>query len=302
MRIDDNTGGYDPKKIAQFYDYDKQFGATSNDIIESQYGIKNGEIKDPTRYYFFYKVLLNLIRQKIPSGSTLLDLGCGMGILADKIGDKVKEYVGIDISVQRIKQAKARIQNTSCFFIAADANYLCFKDNSFDTAIAIEVIEHLPDPDIFLKEVNRVLSKGGLFILTTPTSLFFEKNIDQLYKSQHLYEFSLKKLRSLLRENSFSIKLISGIGTKLPKIKIPVYLGSDIIKYIYKSLFRTELKAGYGNPVSLEFSIISSPFFNKLYFKIKHKKIWFTLMNILGLAGKSIPFLSSNTVIVCQKS
>lgn len=293
---------YNSRKLAECYNYHSNFGAVFDDIIESQYGIKDGIIKDPTRHYFFYAKLLNLVQRTVTNGSILIDIGCGMGILAEAVSYKVNKYIGVDISIERIRQSRERIKYPHRYFVVADAEYLPFKDSSFNTAISLEVIEHLPDTDLFIKEVNRILIKRGVFVLSTPASLFFENNIERLYKDQHLYEFSPRKLKYLLKRNSFYIESIKGIGFKSPKLKIPIWFGSNIIKYIYKKIKNTELKSGYGHPISLQFDIVSNPFFNKLYFKLQNKKPWVTFMEIFGFLGKFIPAFSSDMVIVCLKN
>ena len=287
--------------MAVFYDFDKTYGAAYYDIAESQYGIKDGRIKDPSRYYFFHEILLGLLRRQIDADSALLDIGCGAGILAEVTHDKVKKYTGIDISQERIRQAEERIKFDNCSFEVQDAQHLTFCDSSFDIAVAIEVIEHVPDTDSFLRGINRVLVKGGTLIVSTPTNLFFKNKLEDLYKDQHIYEFSIPRLKSILAESGFSIKLVMGIGFKSPRIVIPVWLGSDIIKYFYKRIKNVKLNAGYGHPISLEFNVVSNRVLNKMYFARRWKSLAVALMKILGFFGSHFPLISSNMVIVCQK-
>jgi|GEM_PF-3465970 len=293
--------GYDPKKLAQFYDKDRKVGALFNDLAESQYGIKDGIIKDPTRHYFFYNILLKLVQDNIGRPGALIDIGCGTGVLAQVISGKANKYVGVDISAERIRQARNKINSDNCSFQPADAQSLPFKENSFDAAVAIEVIEHLPDPDLFMREVNRVLAKGGVFILSTPTGLFFEDKMELLYKDQHVYVFSINSLKRLIGKNGFKIRSIVGIGFKSPKLYIPVCFGSDIIKYIYKKIRRIGLKSGYGHPISVQYSVISSPLFNRMYFRSYRKDAWKILMKIFACLGRWLPCLSSNMVFICEK-
>lgn len=295
------TCNYDSKKMAAFYDFDRTYGAAYCDIVESQYGIKDGIIKDPSRYHFFHEVLLGLIRRQIDAGSVLLDIGCGAGILAEAVHDKVKKYTGIDISQERIKQAEERIKFDNCSFDVQDAQYPVFRDSSFDIAAAIEVIEHIPDTHLFIKEINRILVKGGTLIISTPTNLFFRNKLEDMYKDQHIYEFNIPKLMSILTGSGFSIKSVAGIGFKSPRIVIPVWLGSDIIKYFYKKIKNSELNAGYGHPISFEFNVVSNRVLNKMYFTRRWKSLAVAFMKIFGFFGSRFPLFSSNVVIVCQK-
>ncbi|MCX5680660.1 MAG: methyltransferase domain-containing protein [Candidatus Omnitrophica bacterium] len=289
------------KKLTEFYNHDKHYGAVSNDIIAGQYGIKDGKVTGPIVHYFMHDKLLAMVRSNIPEKATLLDVGCGMGILAETLRGNTGLYVGVDISIERIKQCRQRIKADRTFFVAADAARLPFESESFNTVASIEVIEHVADTGSFLKQISGVLVKGGVFILSAPGNLIFENNVNLLYKEPHLYEFTPRKLKKMLEKAGFSIISIEGVGFKLPKIKIPVWMGSDIIKYVYKNTRKTDLRAGYGIPISLQFDLITNSLFRKLYLRSKWKKPFLVIMEILNFIGKHIPELSSEMVIVCRK-
>lgn len=290
-------GNYDPARLRGFYDQ----RAAVDDLNLSQYGMLAGTVKDPTRHYVFSEKLLKLVLSNINSKARLIDIGCGMGILAESLSGRVNKYIGMDISPRRIAQARSRAAQNNYFFQAADAQYLPFAGASFDTAVAVEVIEHLPDPGLFLQEVNRVLNKRGVFILTTPTGLFSQDKFGRLYQDQHLHEFSIHGVKKLLSSHGFRLKLLTGIGFKSPRLTIPLWLGSAGVKWLYKKIRRVELHSGYAYPVSLQFDIVSNPFLNKLYFLTKRKGLWALLMKLFCGLGKFMPCFSSNLVLVCEK-
>ena len=289
------------KKMAEFYNYNRNFGAKFGDNDFCQYGIKDGDVVFPARHYFFGERLLGLVCLNIPDGAILLDVGCGKGILAQAVRKKIGLYVGIDISIERIKQANQREKPAGSFFIVADAANLPFKNSAFTAAVSIEVIEHIPDTRLFLKEVNRTLAKGAPFILSTPSSIIFRNNIHLLCVQQHIYEFSRRKLVSMLWESSFGIEKVMGIGFKLPAINIPVWMGSDLIKYVYKNVRGVDLNTGYGSPISLQFDIVTNSTFSSIYAKALWKKPAFAIMKILDSIGSRITALSSNLVVICKK-
>jgi len=292
---------YDKKKLEAFYETDKKYGAIFCDINESQYGIKNGKVTDSLKHYFFYNKLLTLVKTMIGGGAKVLDAGCGMGILAETVRDKAAGYIGVDISTERIKQSRDRNKSRNCFFAVSDVCSLPFGDRSFNTVVSIETIEHLPDTESFIKEVNRVLVKGGVFILSTPGNLASENNIELLYKEQHIYGFTPWGLRTILEKNGFEVMTITGIGFKSPKIKIPVWLGSDVIKYFYKKIKGVELKAGYGKAVSLQFDLMTNPLFRKFYFRAERKGPYTAVIKMLEFVGRHIPALSDTMVLTCRK-
>ena len=93
---------------------------------------------------------------------TILDAPCGEGVLASMLLGKGIKVHGVDIEPTA----------ASCLghaFKIADLNEkLSLPDKSFDVVVSVEGIEHLENPHLFLREVNRVLKNGGTLILTTP--------------------------------------------------------------------------------------------------------------------------------------
>lgn len=96
----------------------------------------------------------------------LLDLGCDDGIWLERAAKKVgtKHIYGIDIIPERLKMATDRGVKTTL----GDLNEpLPYEDNSFDIVHANQVIEHMGDLDLFVREIYRVLKKGGYCIIST---------------------------------------------------------------------------------------------------------------------------------------
>ncbi len=295
-----NKKVYDVKKLADFYNYSPQIGAVSDDIIASQYGLKGSVIVSPSRHYFFYRELLGFIRSRIQGGAFLADIGCGMGILAEVCRDKFVKYVGMDLAFERVKQARLRVPDKKCFWVVGDAQNLPFKSKCFNYVVSLEVIEHLPDTKAYLKEINRILTLGGNFILSTPGSFFYNSDSGRLYQDQHIYQFNLRVLKRELRNSYFRPLSNRGVGFRLLLV-IPVWLGSNLLKFIYAKIKRVNLKSGYNVPISLEFDIVTHPWVNRMYFALKSKRIWHFFMHVAGTIGKFFPELSSTMVVECRK-
>ncbi|MFA6384144.1 MAG: class I SAM-dependent methyltransferase [Candidatus Omnitrophota bacterium] len=292
--------GYDGKALAEFYTANPQFGALYNDVNATQYGVKNGAVVDPGRYYFLYRTLLGYVRSRIRSRAVVADIGCGMGIMAGMCRDVYEKYAGMDISLERVQQARRLLPSAKCFWVVGDAQRLPFKQGSFDQVVSLEVIEHVPDPAAYLNEINRALVRGGSLILSTPGSFFYNDNRARIYRDQHLYQFNPGTLKRLLRKCSFAVCSSHGVGFRV-QLFIPVWLGSDVIKFLYACLTRSKLKSGYGRAISLEWDIVTQPWVSKLYFAFKDKRVWFFLMRIFGAAGGFLPGLSSTMVVECRK-
>jgi SAM-dependent methyltransferase len=92
----------------------------------------------------------------------ILDAPCGAGVLAFML-----EKAGMKVCALDIEGAAASLLGDS--FQTADLNQtLPITDKSFDLVVSVEGVEHLENPHLFLREVNRVLKHDGWLILTTP--------------------------------------------------------------------------------------------------------------------------------------
>jgi ubiquinone/menaquinone biosynthesis C-methylase UbiE len=143
-----------------------------------------------------------VIRQPVKwSGATVLDIACGDARLAAYIADAgAKLVVGVDLSHVGLKVGRDRwtreqpqtMQNAS--FVQGDGMALPVADGVFDIVVASEIIEHVGDPRVFLKEAARPLKENGTLIVTTPHRLT-ENPLDP----HHTHEYFPGELESLLK-------------------------------------------------------------------------------------------------------
>jgi 2-polyprenyl-3-methyl-5-hydroxy-6-metoxy-1,4-benzoquinol methylase len=89
--------------------------------------------------------------------SSLLDVGCGEGVLVHHWAQRLGEgrVVGIDLEEESIQSGWAQRQAPNLEYRMLEAADLPFADDEFDLASAIEVLEHLPDPQRTLGEMAR---------------------------------------------------------------------------------------------------------------------------------------------------
>jgi SAM-dependent methyltransferase len=103
----------------------------------------------------FQRTLDELFEQSDPS--SVLDVGCGEGVLvhqwAQRLGDR--RVVGIDLQEESIQAGWAQRQAPNLEYRVMAAEDLPFAENEFDLASAIEVLEHVPDPEHTLAEMAR---------------------------------------------------------------------------------------------------------------------------------------------------
>jgi len=123
----------------------------------------------------WYQMVRNsIVPEKDLDDKTVLEIGCGSGGFACWLArhpSTPKKVVAADFSDTAIFNAKSigELQLTKPSFVVADITSLTiFETNSFDTVFSCETIEHVPNPQLALHELSRVLRPGGNLYLTAP--------------------------------------------------------------------------------------------------------------------------------------
>jgi spore maturation protein CgeB/SAM-dependent methyltransferase len=110
-------------------------------------------------------------------GQEILDVGCSQGIVCQILGREGFRCTGVDIEAgslaiaQKALAQEDEIVQRRVTFQVADASQLPFKDESFDTVVLGEILEHLTHPAKVLAEAKRVLRDGGRLVVTVPHGL-----------------------------------------------------------------------------------------------------------------------------------
>lgn len=105
-------------------------------------------------------------RPPIDRDINILDYGCGTGVLQEEFEKKFEAIgFGIDVSKKAINYCKKRGLNRIKLF---NGKKIPFKSGYFDLVTAVDVLEHIEDDLGSLREIKRVLKKGGVAILLVP--------------------------------------------------------------------------------------------------------------------------------------
>lgn len=282
------------KNLKEFYESHGHYGEVTSMLFD-QYGTDGHDVKDPTRFMVMYEGQLKEIMMMIPPGQDILDVGTGEGLLAGLLLKDAKTLTALDISMKRIKRCCELYRNG--YFIIGDAEELPFRGDRFDYVVGSELIEHLIEPERFLMSSHYVLRDGGTLIISTPSALFYEDNLSQIFKDHHLHTFSPRRLKRLLKKTGFKSVGIRGIGFKL-RVRIPKIL-AVLPRIFYVIITRRRPKRGFIAPVSVEWNLATSRFLNKLY--IKNEAIHRKIFRLLNFIGKKFPSLASQVIIRVEK-
>ncbi len=148
------------------------------------------------------------VMEHIRSGEKIIDLGCNDGGLSKEIADRGNEVISVDLP-EVIKIARAKYPTLS--FIAVDLSQeFAWEDNSFDVAVASEIVEHMIDDIAFLQNCHRILKKGGRLLLTTPNVAYIRNRIRLLRgkcseRDVHAHDYTFDSLGRKVKRAGFKI-------------------------------------------------------------------------------------------------
>jgi SAM-dependent methyltransferase len=124
-------------------------------------------------YWFARRYYARLVRRFAPAPPVtgrLLELGTGLGDLLALLGADFR-CVGIDIAHYAAQQTRQTAPDALALVASADRLDV-FASATFDVVVALHLVEHLVDPARCLRQVNRLLVEGGLFLFATPNPTY----------------------------------------------------------------------------------------------------------------------------------
>lgn len=124
----------------------------------------------PVRDEAMYAHTLERTRNYLNANDKALEIGCGTGSTALKLGPSVGAYLATDLSQQMIEIAQEKLRGTpidGLSFAVADDQLSDMQDDQYDVALAFSLLHLVPDLEGALKRAFRVLKPGGLMISKT---------------------------------------------------------------------------------------------------------------------------------------
>ncbi|TVL99222.1 MAG: hypothetical protein CV087_18830 [Candidatus Brocadia sp. WS118] len=193
------------------------------------------DIMRPVRYAKCFRYL-----RDIPHDSKLLEVGCGQGTgLLIARGFGFKNLVGVDVSEERLRRAKDKLQGHASLTLVPIDTHLPFKDEYFDVVISAAVIEHTLKPKVFMQEISRVVKKGGCVIIESDCYQWRILQLLGIYKSVQPIDKAMfpTQLFKIFKDNGFQLVHyegfpIPGRGFQFIKMIYQFTLEQPIIRWI----------------------------------------------------------------------
>lgn len=142
----------------------------------------------------------------VPTGKTkFLEIGCATGGFIQQIVENENlEITGSEIYLKGLLYAKKNLPNVA--FIQFDVTQGLIGEE-FDLIVAFDVLEHIENDVAAIKNINKMLHKGGGLIITVPQHKFLWSKLDEILK--HKRRYSRRELVTKLQENGFDIRYVT---------------------------------------------------------------------------------------------
>jgi SAM-dependent methyltransferase len=153
----------------------------------------------------YFRGFLARVLEPIPEGGTVLDLGCGAGLVTADLTTRAR-VVGVDISAGQLELARRNAP--AAMFVRADMVDLAFAPSSFDAIVAFWTLIHVPREvhASLLTRIHRWLKPGGLFAGTLGSGDNPAEHVPDFYGAPMFWShFDGDTNRDLLRGAGFDI-------------------------------------------------------------------------------------------------
>jgi SAM-dependent methyltransferase len=233
-------------------------------------------------YISRYKILQQLFSKYIgpETQASVLEIGCGTGNVLQSLS-KFKNYklMGAEIHLEGLKFAKKR--HSDIEFIQMDATNIPFEEK-FEAVGAFDVLEHIEEDELVMKNVYRSLKKKGYFFVTVPQYMFMWSETDEI--DCHKRRYSRKELLAKIKNAGFKTEYCSSFVFTL----FPFMLVSRLMKRRKKRDKTATIEEAFSELISLP------SYINSIFKQMMLLDEWFFRLGI------PLPF-GGSLVVVARK-
>lgn len=209
------------------------------EAVKKEYDQSDAWLIETHPFYYVYQHEFSEIAKfiQVTNCKNALDSGAGRGRFTELLTDISDNVYCVDFSPTMIEILKEKFkERKNIFVVQADAKKLPFSDNFFDLIISVQLLGHLPSPVNGLKEMSRVLKKGGQLIISIGNLFSLielkqrcsligtglkNRNIERFYftndtncwlSRRNFCRYSYWTLRKMLKGSGFKVTKSSGAG------------------------------------------------------------------------------------------
>ena len=147
------------------------------------------------------------IAAEFSEGRDILDIACGEGYGSHLLALHARSVTGVDIAPDAVRHADAKYRRPNLSFREGTCTAIPLPKSSVDMVVSFETIEHIAEHDQFLAEIQRVLRKGGLLVISTPERQNYDATLPS-ENSYHQRELSRAEFEALLRADFRHVHLL----------------------------------------------------------------------------------------------
>lgn len=161
------------------------------------------DIEDPVPFYYIplirnfylkrFEMALDFLGEDVPG--TILDLGCGSGVVFPELGKRCKTVIATDLTMDYARLSRlVQLENLSVGIFQSNALKVPLSNESVDRVISISLLEHVPGVFNAVHEIHRILKNDGIAIIGVPVqrllliTFFLLARID--YKKYHVTDYT----------------------------------------------------------------------------------------------------------------
>jgi SAM-dependent methyltransferase len=160
-----------------------------------------------------HRFAYTVVREYAKPDDRLLEIGFGEGYGTEIVEPWIAEYVGVEVERDAVAHASDTYGRPTASFVHYDGARLPFDDASFDLVIAFQVLEHVPDPEAFLREAKRVTRPGRSVLMVTPNRNHRVGDGERPWNRYHVREFSPAELAETMTSVFDVVEMFGILGS-----------------------------------------------------------------------------------------
>lgn len=180
-----------------------------------------------------YNEMYQLIRTRLTRNMDVLELATGTGLISLAVADKVHHIEATDFSPRMIAAAKKKRVPKNVNFSVQDACKLSYEDERFDCVIISNALHIMPNPELVLNNIRRVLKNDGVLIAPTFTHADSDKlgiikaALMERFGFKAYHKWTERKYCDFLIQNGFSIDRKKVLKSDFPLTYVEAHKGQE---------------------------------------------------------------------------